>query len=260
MFDIHTHILPGVDDGAQNLDESLDLARAAVAEGITGLIATPHHQNGRYWNDAAFVTAAVSVLQEIFREKEIPLNLQAGQEIRVYPELLDDLAAGKLLTLGNSPYLLIEFPTANVPHYVSELFYELCLLGKIPVIAHPERNTELANHPDRLKKLIDLGAYAQVTSHSINGGFGRTVQTISLKMLRSNLVHLVSSDAHHIDMRHFALQEAYWRVQKELGREKCQHMKNNAEKIGMGEHMSKFWEEPVASRKTFFSFFRSKSL
>ena len=255
MIDIHTHILPGVDDGAQHLQESLELARAAVAEGITGVIATPHHRNGRYLNEAENVTASVLLLQEALREENIPLQVKTGQEIRVYPELLDDLAAGKLLTLGDSPYLLLEFPAASVPNYAQELVFELTLQGKIPVIAHPERNAELARQPDQLKKMTDMGAYGQVTSHSLNGKFGRSIQKTALRMLHRNLVHLVSSDAHHLQNRSFSLQEAYRQVEKEVGAAPCQIIMSNAAKIWNGEHMTKVWDAPVKTKRT-FSFLR----
>lgn len=231
MIDIHNHILPGVDDGCRSLEESLELAKLAVKEGIHHVIATPHHANGRYQNEADKVRQAAAALNLALSEAGVELQVHAGQEIRVYKELLDDLNAGKLLTLANSRYMLLEFSSSRVPDGIEDLLYELSLAGITAIIAHPERNMELSGNLSRLADLIDRGALAQMTSHSINGLFGRKIQSISLDMCRSNLIHFLSSDAHNPIERPFFLQTAATYIMKKLGEETHSYYKKNADKV-----------------------------
>lgn len=229
MIDIHNHILPGVDDGASTLEDSLTMARQAVEEGITAIIATPHHANGRYLNEAAQVEQAVQQISEALAAAGIDLRLYAGQEVRVYRDLIDDLQQGKLLTLARSRYMLIEFPTSKVPEDIHELIHELGVAGITPVIAHPERNMELSQNPARLAELVERGALAQMTTHSINGLFGKKIQDSSFTMCESNLIHFLSSDAHNPTERSFGMREACRRVKERLGESFTEFYKSNAD-------------------------------
>lgn len=231
MIDIHNHILPGIDDGCRSLEESLELARLAVKEGIHDIIATPHHANGRYQNEAEKVRQATAQLNTALAGEGIELRIHTGQEIRVYKELLDDLNAGKLLTLAGSRYMLLEFSSSRVPEGIEDLLHELNLAGITAIIAHPERNMELAGNLPRLADLIDRGALAQMTTHSLNGLFGRKIQSISMDMCRSNLIHFLSSDAHHPKERPFFLQAAATHIMKKLGGETYSYYKENAHRV-----------------------------
>ncbi|WP_409344175.1 tyrosine-protein phosphatase [Paenibacillus sp. MBLB4367] len=250
MIDIHSHILPGIDDGAQTLEESLEMARAAYADGIRTVIATPHHANGRYTNAAGNVTAAVASLNDALQTNGIDLQVLAGQEIRVYSKLVDDWHDQALLSLDRSSYILIEFPTAEVPKGIADLIHELRILGITPIIAHPERNQELLNKPDRLRELVELGALGQVTSHSITGLFGKKIQEISMQMCKSNLIHFVASDAHNMSNRGFGLSRAYETIEKALGFQYSEYYKENANSLITGEIISK-WSVKEVNRKWF---------
>ncbi|MDF2938751.1 MAG: hypothetical protein K0Q90_4124 [Paenibacillaceae bacterium] len=231
MIDIHNHILPGVDDGCRDLEESLELARLAVKDDIHHIIATPHHANGRYQNDAGKVRQAVDDLNGALSAEGINLQIHTGQEIRVYKELLDDLNAGKLLTLADSRYMLLEFSSSRVPDGIEDLLHELRLAGITAIIAHPERNMELSGNLSRFADLIDRGALAQMTTHSINGLFGRKIQSISLDMCRSNLIHFLSSDAHNPLERPVSLQTAATYIMKKLGEKTYTYYKENADRV-----------------------------
>ncbi|MFD2614073.1 tyrosine-protein phosphatase [Paenibacillus gansuensis] len=231
MIDIHTHILPGVDDGAQTLEASLDMVRAAAAEGISVLIATPHHANGRDYNEAGFVREQVALLNESIQAAQIQLRIAAGQEVRLYNNLLDDLEAGKLQTLDDSRYLLVELPSSRVPRELPDVVYELLLMGIVPIIAHPERNAEIAAKPETMQQLVDQGALGQVTTHSLLGTFGKKIQKSSFDLCRQNLIHFVSSDAHNLTHRPFLLQDAYGKVAVELGEGYVAYYKDNASRI-----------------------------
>ncbi|MFC4100425.1 tyrosine-protein phosphatase [Paenibacillus xanthanilyticus] len=228
MIDIHTHILPGIDDGAPDWDTSLAMARAAVEEGITGLVATPHHANGRYDNPKTVVESLVEELQTRLNAERIPLTVYKGQEIRVNTDLLEGIETKELLSLAGSSYVLLEMPSSTIPERMSEWIYELNLLGIKPIIAHPERNAEVLQHPDRFQRLVEEGAFGQVTTHSLLGAFGKKIETFSWKMCSESLIHLVSSDAHNLSMRGFRLAEAYEMIERKLGPACVQTYQTNA--------------------------------
>jgi len=237
MIDIHSHILPCVDDGSQSLEESLAMARAAVDDGIRQIIATPHHANGRYDNPAEGVVKSVGSLNEELRREGIELEVLAGQEIRVYGNLVDDWLGQLLLPLHRSSYLLIELPTGDVPKHMPDLIHELQVMQLIPIIAHPERNQVLLNNPKRLQELVELGALGQVTSHSLNGAFGKKIQEVSLHMCKSNLIHFVASDAHNLTSRSFGLTSAYHVIEEKVGKETASYFKRNAQAVVEGSRI-----------------------
>lgn len=231
MIDIHTHILPGLDDGAPDWEQAIAMARAAAAEGITTIVATPHHANGVYHNEADVVKEAVARFNERMNTEGIPLTVVPGQEIRIHDDLLDAWGRGELLTLGDSRYILLEMPSSQIPSGIWDLLHELRLLGLTAIIAHPERNAEVNRHPERLAAMIEAGAYAQVTTHSLLGGFGSRIEQAAWSLCRQGLIHIVSSDAHHVDRRGFRMQEAYQRVDQVLGSRIKEIFRQNATSI-----------------------------
>src|SRR5699024_4464081 len=139
---------------------------------------------------------------------DIPLTVLYGQEVRIYGELLADIDAGKIQTLHNTRYLLVELPFENVPLYTEKLIYDLQMKGIIPIIAHPERNAELRAKPGKMYDLVLKGALTQVTAGSLLGHFGKEAEAFSHDLIEHNLTHFVASDAHDIDKRPFTLKEA----------------------------------------------------
>lgn len=231
MIDTHCHILPGIDDGAESWEDSLEMARAAVSEGITTIIATPHHHDGRYMNNYLNVHKLVNIINDKLGKEEIPLVVLPGQEVRNYSRMIEDYEKGHTIGLNDSRYMLIEFPSSKVPSSFEDIFHELKLKGVVPIIAHPERNAEIASHPERLAELIEQGALAQVTAHSINGGFGTKVQRIALDLCCCNLVQIVASDAHGLRKRPFGLREAYTHLETSIGKDAVEEMKQRAAAI-----------------------------
>ncbi|MDQ0086856.1 protein-tyrosine phosphatase [Paenibacillus anaericanus] len=231
MIDIHTHILPGVDDGAEYWNDTLDMARAAVSEGITTIIATPHHANGRYFNSAVEVVEHTRYINEQLLALGVPVTILPGQEIRVHIDLLEAWSRAELLPLANSNYVLIEMPSSHIPKEMDELIHELKIMNLKPIIAHPERNAEVIENPQRLAALIQRGAFAQVTSHSLLGGFGRKIEKMSWSLCSSGLIHIVSSDAHHVQRRGFRLREAYDVINERMGEQWYNYFINNAQCI-----------------------------
>lgn len=251
MIDIHSHLLPGLDDGAQSEQETIELARNAVADGIHTVIATPHHANGHFLNNKQKVLEAVEACNALLKRHGIPLTVLPGQEIRIHDQWLDEWAQDQLLDLASSGYVLMEFPFSHMPSYTLDLIHELAIRGWKPVIAHPERNRELAGEPEKLLDLIDSGALVQVTSHSVMGTFGRTVQKLSLDWIARRMVHLIASDAHHAVKRPFALREAYRIIEHKVGRSLAEELKANAEKLISRQPIE--IPEPLPKKKRFWS-------
>lgn len=239
MIDLHCHILPGVDDGAASLQESLSMAEQAIAQGITHLLCTPHHNNGRYENEKSSVIAAVHHLQNALDERNLPLTLLEGQEVRVTGELITAIEKDHLLfTDITDTYLLLEFPTQDVPAFSESLFFELRTLGKVPVIVHPERNAIFREDPNRLIPFLEMGCLAQLTAPSIVGIFGKQIQKTAHEMVTHNLVQMVASDAHGVTKRRFYLKEAYEIIEQEWGKEKVLQMQQVARDLVNGDDVT----------------------
>ncbi|MFC0187163.1 tyrosine-protein phosphatase [Fictibacillus aquaticus] len=253
MIDIHCHILPGVDDGPAEMSEAIELAEHAVQEGITTIIATPHH-NSRYSNNKSKILDEVQRLNKALTDRNIPLNVLPGQEIRIIGEFLNAYETDELLTVNNgNQYVLVELPFSEVPHYTEQLLFDIQLKGLVPVIVHPERNTELMNNPDRLYKLVKNGALTQITSGAYVGKLGRKVKSFSRKIIEHNLAHFIASDAHDIHKRGFYLRQAYEQIQKEFGTSTRYYFEENAELLTAGKNVMK--EVPEKFKKRSFAWF-----
>lgn len=236
MIDLHSHILPGLDDGAQNMEDSLNLARKAVSQGITHLLCTPHHYNGKYVNHKYDVIEAVAKLQKELDLRKIPLTLFEGQEVRVNGDLINEIDADDILFCDvKDQYLLIEFPTAEAPSYALRLLEELRSRGITPIIVHPERNGTFRDDPNKLIDYLDIGCLAQLTAPSIIGVFGKNIQKTAEQMIDHGLIQMVASDAHHIQKRTFYMKEAFRRISKIYGKDISDNYETVARSIINGD-------------------------
>ncbi len=195
MIDLHTHILPGLDDGPSSMESSLALARAAVASGTNTMVATPHIDYA-FEVDPARIRPAIEQLRRELTRNGVDLTVLAGGEIAT--TRLPQLSAAELdlLHLGDGPYLLLETPHGiEQPGFDSYLF-ELRLQGVDMVLAHPERCPMFQRNPDGVARLVGAGALSAVTASSLSGGFGRTARDFAFDLLERGLVHALVSDAH----------------------------------------------------------------
>ncbi|MGM0877168.1 MAG: tyrosine-protein phosphatase [Bacillota bacterium] len=254
MIDIHSHILPGVDDGAQTVEDAINMAKLAVEEGITRIIATPHHQNGKYINRKQDILERVIELNRVLQKENIPLEVLPGQETRIYGELLEDLERGNILTLNHTNYLFIELPSGHVPRYTEKLLFDVQLRGLTPVIVHPERNAEVMENPDKLLNLVKKGSLTQVTAGSLTGHFGKKIQKFSMQLIEANMAHFISSDAHNTSTRSFRMRESISEIDKEFGSQAVYYFQENAELLMQGQAVYK--QEPSQiKRKKFLGIF-----
>jgi protein-tyrosine phosphatase len=215
VIDLHSHILPGIDDGPDYLEGSLALARAAVAAGTTTIAATPHIDS-RLGLRPTDRDAPLAALRAALDEQHVGLTVVAGGEIalerylELTPEELD------LLRLGDGPFLLLECPLSQAAGGFDRFLSTLLSRGVRMLLAHPERCPDFQRRPDRLADLVRSGALAQVTSASLSGRFGRTVQGAALHMLSEGLVHDLSSDAHDAAVRGPDLREGLEAAERAL--------------------------------------------
>ena len=219
MVDIHCHILPGLDDGPDSFEESLQMAEMAIADGITHVVATPH-ANSMY----AFDPAAIHKLRDELQEKVGDrLQLATGCDFHLSFENLQDIAANTAkYTINQKRYLLVEFAEFAIPASMDDTLHQLQLLGLSIVITHPERNRLIRSHQDRLRRWLHQGCYVQVTAQSLLGKFGEGAQTDAEKWLDEEMVHFVASDAHGTTRRPLQLREAYDAVTSRRGEEVAQ--------------------------------------
>ncbi|MBY0145129.1 tyrosine-protein phosphatase [Neobacillus niacini] len=254
MIDLHCHILPGIDDGAQSLSDSLNMARKAVEQGIHTIVATPHHMNSKYENPKQSIIERVEELNTILIEEKIHLNVLPGQEVRIHGEMLEGYQAGGILPVNHTPYVLVEFSSNHVPRYTEKLFYDLQMNGLIPVIVHPERNQEIIERPDILYQLVKKGALTQVTAASISGDFGKKIKNFSLQLIEANLTHFIASDAHNTTKRTFKMREAFGVIEKKYGIDTVYYFDENAALLIGGKNVYKEDPERIKRKRIFILF------
>lgn len=224
MIDLHCHILPGIDDGAPDLDTALAMASIASADGIEVLACTPHIYPGLYENNQAGIRAAIAALQGELVRAGIPLKLVIGADVHMDPDLLNGLRNGRIPTLNGTRYFLFEPPHHVAPMRLEESLFELMVAGYVPILTHPERLTWIGDHYDKMVDLAERGVWMQLTAASVTGRFGRAAQHFALKMLDDGIVHILATDAHHSHKRPPILSEARRMVAERLGAAEATNM------------------------------------
>lgn len=225
MIDIHSHILPGLDDGAKSMEETLKMVRELHKAGFKTLIATPHVLEGNDYLSPADILAATEQVRECVARAEIPVKILPGAENYIFPDMAKWAQAGKLLTLGNTgKYLLLELPMLEIPHYTDQVFFELQVNGMTPVLAHPERYRGLYDKPERLLDWAKKGILFQLDLRSMDGKYGPQARRLAEIMLSSDLAHFVGSDAHRVARSGSAYLEVLRSVEEIVGEERLQEL------------------------------------
>lgn len=224
MIDTHLHILHGIDDGPETMQESLSLAHALVQEGIRAAFATPHYNDDYPQRPAGEIQSRVNDLQQQLDRNGIPLRLFAGHEARIRPGLVEDIQAGRLATLNNSRYLLLElWNSAWIPE-TERVIFTLRANGIVPIIAHPERYRAIQRDPARLVALIRQGVLAQLTASSLIGMQGKTIRRCAETLLKNGLIHFIASDAHGLRRRPPGVLDGLHRAGRILGTDRVYQM------------------------------------
>ncbi len=223
--DIHTHILPGVDDGPESMDDTVEMARIASADGTEIILATPHQRD-------VMIGHSVEIVQNLVVEANGRLRTEAGptqrvpriilgMENHIEPETPAWFDQGIALPINGTKFFLAEPPFGGYPKYVEETLIALRNRRLVPIIAHPERNEEFQRHPGKLRKLIEAGMLAQITGGSLLGEFGERAQKAAEYFIERDLAHVVASDMHRPDrVRLPHLTPAYERTVELVGEER----------------------------------------
>lgn len=216
MIDIHSHILPGLDDGSDSVDTSVAMAEMAIADGVTHVIGTPHaSQNHKFVPE--LVRQRRDELQALVEGR---LILATGCDFHLSFENLQDIRLDPhRFTLNQKNYLLVEFADYSIPPSMDQALHQLQLAGLRPIITHPERNPLIRSQPERLYRWLRQGCYAQATAQSLLGKFGRAAQEMTIQWLNAGAIHFLASDAHNITSRPLRLSEAFDQVEKTWGQE-----------------------------------------
>ena len=249
MIDLHCHILPGIDDGPELLNESIEMCRIAANDGISKVACVPHHVVGKYNNNREKIIKCVEKLQASIDSENIPLTLYPGCEIRLDLNLVEKIKAGELLTMNDSGrYITLELPNEALPKNIEEIISSLIFAGIIPIVAHPERNHAIQNDPEILYQLVQLGALAQLTASSLTGRVGSRIEKFSAFLLEHKLAHMLVTDAHSSKQRRPTLSKGLKRLKEIVGEKAAMDMiEAIPEKILNGEDIEV--EFPIPLRK-----------
>ena len=238
MIDIHSHIIPYTDDGAETWDDSLTMITNADAEGIKVIVATPHILSEHHFKEEDEIIKKFLQLKKNIKAAGLKLEIILGCEIYAQP---DTSLNHKIATLNsNGRYFLIEFPMNSIPKF--EKLFEFAIEEKVPIIAHPERNVGFQIRPDFIYEYVQRGSLMQINQGSLLGKFGEKAKSLAFKMIDNDLAHFIASDGHKKDTRTVTLTECYHLIADKYGGDITNRLfyENplkaiKGEKIGIGE-------------------------
>ncbi len=239
MIDLHTHILPGVDDGAKTMEDSIQMIEQAIDAGVEVICTTPHILNGVVPTFQEKINRTFQLLRSQIEERKLKIKLTLGSEIYMRQDMgsLSQLNFFSLNQTGK--YILMELPLGQLPSGVDRLIYSLQLEGITPIIAHPERSITKKDQLKDIENLIRLGALMQINAGSLLGHFGSFPKKMAELLLKHNLVHIMASDAHNPSSRSVAvLPQAFRKVSKLVGKRKAEELvMHNPYKVLKGEKL-----------------------
>lgn len=259
MWDFHSHILPGLDDGAEDIKESLAMAKIAVEEGIHTMIATPHYIPKGSEISKEDVIKASQDFNTILQQNNIPLEVLPGMEVFVDWDILKKIDEKKILSIQNTRYILIELPMQDIPVYIEDLFYELEIRDLVPILAHPERYRKIQENPNLLIDWIQRGVFMQINTSSLTGILGQRAQETAGVLLKHNMVHILGTDAHTARRRSPRIQKTIQYIQETIeGNQARILLEENPKKLLADERIQAIPPIEVRKKKSFLSFFRGK--
>ena len=228
MIDVHTHILPMIDDGSKTFDESIKIVEKAARSGIKVIVATPHILEPPSSDLYEKILRAARELEDEIVKRKINITLILGAEFFIFHDLPEYIETHKELIIQykKKKYILLELPVHQIPIYTEAVIFNLLLSRVIPIIAHPERNLEIQQKPEKLKDLIQKGALTQLNAGSLTGVYGRKVKKTAKILLKKNLIHIMGSDIHSFSDGTYPLIKGIDAAEKIIGREKSEQLVN----------------------------------
>lgn len=236
MIDIHSHIIPNVDDGARSVEETFNILKEAQGAGFTDVILTSHFLLNYYETNAQELIFWKEKLQEVLKKQGTKINLHSGMEIYITNQMEELLENKKILTLANSGYMLIELPLATNVKYFDYVVYYLEAKGIKPIIAHPERYKCVQKDPDIVEEYIEKGCLIQCNYGSIVNLYGREAEKTIKTLLKKNQVHFLGSDVHRENGTYLIILDAIKKIRKIIGENKINELTTiNPKKILQNE-------------------------
>lgn len=249
MIDIHSHILPDLDDGSKSMEMSIRMAQLYVENGFEKVVTTSHYFGECKGVQLDDLEAAKFELEDMLDREGIDLKIELGNEMYLSPDILENIQSGRALSLAGSRYVLIEMPANEIPDYTEDILYELQIKGYIPIIAHPERNSEIVRNPNILYSLIEKGSMAQLNLHSMMGMYGKDVMNTANVLLKHNLIHFVGTDSHSDGRRSPSVKNSLKLLETRLGKERYfKIVYQNPELLVRDKDINRINPEPVAKR------------
>ena len=250
-IDLHTHILPGVDDGPESTEHSVELIAKSIRQGAVGIAATPHRSPWDYHESVPAMEARLGRLRQACSDAGLDVELYVGGETFLVPELVRPEDPLEIITLNKSRYLLFELPFNYYPPYAEEVVFELQLRGYKPVLAHAERYTRYHQDVNQIIKLLERGVLAQINAGSLAGAHGSAARTTAEIMLEHRMAHLVASDSHSVDARPPAVAGNYDRLVELVGDVAAQGLVMDVPRL-IVEDKDVAKEEPLAFQRRHF--------
>lgn len=240
MIDLHNHILPGLDDGPRNMEESLRMSAIMASEGFRGVVCTPHFGRGGYFSHSEVIRKLVRKLNAELKARRVDLVVYPGMEILLDPEIPELLRSKRVLSLNDSKYVLVELPSLGIPAGLDNLVSQLVRDNKKLVIAHPEKNHDVQNQPDKLLKLVnsfDPGhILIQITAGSLTDEADTAEFQTAKFMLQVGSVHIIATDAHSSVLRAPSIRPALTLASAIVGKDQAMKMVRDwPQKIVLGE-------------------------
>ncbi|MBD3306787.1 tyrosine protein phosphatase [candidate division KSB3 bacterium] len=256
MIDIHCHILPNLDDGPAQLEDALTLCSIAASDGITTIVATPHQQNGVYYNSSETILHQVEILTSELRKAKIALDILPGADVHIDVDTGEKILHGEILSVNNTKrYFLLEFPAHMIPPNIDKIIFDLLMKKITPILTHPERIFDVQENPNRIYDLVSQGVLSQITAMSLTGDFGRRSKKCAQTLLKHNLAHIIASDAHSTDSRPPILSRAVQAAARLLSEDRALEMVTTIPaKIIHGEPITNLAPPLPVERKRFWFF------
>ena len=224
FIDIHSHILPGVDDGAQSIKESLEMLNIAHNNAIGTIILTPHNKPARHNIHTSGMEERMERLRKLLEASGIQIHLVGGNELYYRNGLVEEICSGMARTMADSQYVLLEFGPMESYEYLRSGLYELLSGGYFPILAHIERYQCLFEQFSKIEELIDMGVYLQVNAGSIMGDFGFQTKRFTRKLLKRRMIHFIATDAHNTENRAPNLKSCAEYVIRKYGKEYAEEL------------------------------------
>jgi protein-tyrosine phosphatase len=256
MIDIHSHIIPGIDDGSKSMEMTLEMLKNAERDGTKEIVATPHYLLEYGECTIAEVKVFVEEINSIIKSEGINLKVYSGQEIYYNENIIHYYIEGKIGTINDSRYMLIEFPMHKLNKNIFDVLYELQIRDITPIIAHPERCKAIIEKPSRINRFIDEGYLFQMNAGSLEGKFGAHVKKTAEIFLANGIYNFIGSDAHNIKNRTTGLSNAITLLNKNKKNKYMVKVFEESSKKMINNEQVEFLGRKIKGKKSIFSFIR----